>query len=218
MKLAILFVAGAILFSATAGRGIVLALTAAPPALANAVAASLPRCNAYASQLALLHLDIRRHKLEALLLALARSGRPEVRAAAMYLLGAYRMAGAAPFLVHNVDFVYQGGIIKGLPLVEVGARPGVAALVRIGMPGVRAILKVLPGVASPNRRRLMVLVMDGVEGRAVARFRLGRSLARATTAAQRANLTAALADIPPPVARHKVGSAARGSKTEKKRP
>ena len=119
----------------------------------------------------------------------------------IYLLGAMRVGRAAPAMVEGIALApHWHGLLRDAlppPFIIEGGYPAVPALVRVGMPSVRAILKVLPTERSALRRKLMVQVMVGVEGRAVARFRLRRLIAKATTAAAKTDLEAALRDVPP---------------------
>ncbi len=118
----------------------------------------------------------------------------------IYLLGAMRVARAAPAILEAIALAprWHGLLGDGIqPILLTGRYPAVSALISIGMPSVRAILKVLPTERSALRRKLMVQVMVGVEGRPVARFRLRRLIAKATTAAAKTDLEAALRDVPP---------------------
>ncbi|MGC9261524.1 MAG: hypothetical protein ACP5I8_15790 [Phycisphaerae bacterium] len=117
-------------------------------------------------------------------------------AAAMYLLGVYRVAEGVPILLANINFRYLPPKSSRIVIGPPGPHPAVWALDQIGMPSVRAILKTLPREAIAQKRQLMIRVMVGVEGSAVASFRVRRLLAAAKTGKQKANLAAALADIP----------------------
>ncbi len=122
----------------------------------------------------------------------------------MYVLGQIRAARCVPAMLAAIDLSPRWPGHKKtaifLPLGW-GYHPAVQFLVRIGEPSVRAILKVLPDETGALRRNLLVRVLVGVEGRAVTRFRLKRAIAKASTPAAKANLQAALRDVPPPAPR-----------------
>ncbi len=131
--------------------------------------------------------------------------RPE--AAIIHLLGCMRSGGAVPHLLKRITFSSAiplatfhlpdgGGIVDA---AFWGEHPAVNALISIGMPSVRAVLKALPTEVVPLRQRLMVQVLVVVEGQAVAKFRLKLLIAKAATAAVKTNLTAALIDVDAPM-------------------
>ena len=118
-------------------------------------------------------------------------------AAITHLLGRLRAEDAVSALLRRITFIsvindLGNGIVTAYSW---GHHPAVNALISIGPPSVRAILTMLPQETNPLRRRLMVKVLVGVEGRAVTRFRLRRAIAKAANASEGANLTAALAYI-----------------------
>ncbi len=139
-------------------------------------------------------------------LARGRQGANAARRAVclMYVLGQIRAARCVPAILAAIDLSPQWpGHKKTAIFIPLGwgYHPAVQFLVRIGQPSVRAILKVLPNETNTLRRKLMVRVLVGVEGRAVTRFRLKRAIVKASTAAVKANLQAALRDMPPPAPR-----------------
>jgi hypothetical protein len=121
-------------------------------------------------------------------------------AGSIYSLGYLRAIAAVPELLKRVAFANLVNEPKSRIVLGYlwGMYPAKRALISIGMPSVRAILKVLPTERSALRRKLMVQVLVGVEGRAVTKFRLRRLIAKATTAAAKTDLEAALRDVPPP--------------------
>ncbi len=158
--------------------------------------ARLPSYGERRTQRCVHNIGIRRHTLESLLIRESGPAKPNARAA-IYLLGLYRMSSAAPRLVEEITCFPLGEVVRPLPLVYLGRPfPAVNALISIGMPSVRAIIKILPQEANPLRRKLMVRVLIGVEGNAVTRFRLERAIAKAPNAIVKANLAAALDDVP----------------------
>ena len=131
-----------------------------------------------------------------LLVAECNSPHRETRLASILLIEFYRVSAGVPALLKCIDLRYMPPLSSMIYYAPMGPFPAEQALIRIGMPSVRAILKVLPTERSALRRKLMVPVMVGVEGRAVTNFRLRRAIAKATTAAAKANLKAALHDVP----------------------
>ncbi len=176
--------------------GAVPAKNGASPVSAQNVLAHLNATGKHSLQRCLYPLTLRRRKLEMFLLSMAKSSKPDVKASAIYLLGMYRIAGAVPRLIKDISFPYPQGIIKGLPLVIIGASPAANALTRIGMPSVKPIIAALQHGTQFRYRHTMVAILENVEGRPVARFRLKRAISEAPTAIEKSNLTAALAEIP----------------------
>jgi len=151
-----------------------------------------------ADQAPLEQLVKQRRKFAARLISGVESSNPARRAVSMYLLGVFRISQGAPVLIRKITFRFIPPKTSRSELGSSSFHPAVGSLSRIGMPSVRAILKVLPTEQGALRRKLMVQVLVGVEGRAVTRFRLRRGIARAPNAAAKANLEAALRDVPPP--------------------
>lgn len=133
-----------------------------------------------------------------LLVAECNSRRRETRLASILLFEAYRVSAGVPALLKCIDLRYTPPPSSRIYNAPMGPYPAARALIWIGMPSVQAILKVVPTERSALRRKLMVQVMVGVEGRAVTKFRLRRAIAKATEKAAKANLEAALHDVPPP--------------------
>ena len=116
----------------------------------------------------------------------------------MHLLGRLRAEEAMPELLRRITFVSIVHETKSRIVIAYlwGTHPAVNTLISIGMPSVVAIMKTLPQEINALRRKLMVRVLVGVEGSAVTRFRLKRAISKAANAKMKANLHAALRDIP----------------------
>ncbi len=156
---------------------------------------SMPGRSWEAEQPVLVAVWEKRRAVVSTLIQQAGSGQGAARAAAMYLLGLLRLPDAVPILIRNLGFRFVPPPPGHAELGPASFYPAESALVSIGMPSVRAILKLLPHENSPLRRKLMVRVLDGVEGRAVTQFRLRRAIKNASGPQIRANLQAALKDI-----------------------
>lgn len=116
------------------------------------------------------------------------------RRAAMFLMGIWRLSDGVPNLIQKItsQFVVPENAAQ---MVGPTHHPAVQALIRIGMPSIHAILKALPGESNALRRKLMVQVMIGVEGKAVSRFRLQGLKAKQQNPQFQAHLAAALKDL-----------------------
>lgn len=137
----------------------------------------------------------RRRIFAATLISGVKSSNSSRRAVAMYLLGVFRISEGVPILIQKITFRFIPPKTSRSELGPSSFNPAVESLSQIGMPSVRAILKMLPEETNPLRRELMVRVLVGVEGHAVTRFRLERAIAKALNAGAKANLQAALKGI-----------------------
>jgi len=114
-----------------------------------------------------------------------------VRAAAIYLIGRYRLSDGVDQLIQHIDFDSGAAPSRGPePLWE--EYPAVEALITIGQPSVPEVMDLLATDHNHLRRDLAVKVLRYVEGPEVADFLLRNYLAKEKDAQRRANLRDAL--------------------------
>ena len=115
----------------------------------------------------------------------------KVQAAAIYLIGRYRLSDGVNELVRRLDFDSGVRPTRGPePLYE--QYPAVEALITIGQPSIPAVMHVLATDRNDLRRRLAVKVLRYVEGPDVADFILRNAQAKEMDPARNANLGEAL--------------------------
>jgi len=132
----------------------------------------------------------RREMLAVLVKHLDTSRSQNVKAAAIYLIGRYRLSDGVNELIKRLDFDSGARPARGPePLWE--QYPAVEALITIGQPSVPAVKELLATDPNDLRRSLAVKVLRYVEGPDVADFILRNAQANETDAARNANLSEA---------------------------
>ncbi len=133
----------------------------------------------------------RSEMLAVLVKHLDTSSSKNVRAAAIYLIGRYRLSDGVDQLIQHIDFDSGATPSRGPePLWE--QYPAVEALITIGQPSVPAVMDLLASDRNHLRRDLAVKVLRYVEGPDVADFLLRNSQAKEKDAQRRANWRDAL--------------------------
>jgi len=115
--------------------------------------------------------------LGALLKQLGTSPSPNVKAAAIYMIGRHRLVEGVRDLLARIDFEppRPPGRAGAEPLWE--KYPAMEALITIGRPSIAPVIDMLASDENPLRRDLGVKVIRYAEDAGVARFLLDRSLA-----------------------------------------
>lgn len=111
------------------------------------------------------------------------------RVRAVQILGKFRAAEATEVLVRHVDKIIPETI---LGKTVSSLYPCVPALIKVGKPSSRAVLKELRKPMKGTRRLALAVVLAGVEGRQVGRFMLQHEIAKAKTPEERRNLQASM--------------------------
>ncbi|MDZ4821228.1 MAG: hypothetical protein SGJ20_19885 [Planctomycetota bacterium] len=115
----------------------------------------------------------------------------EVRCAAAFLLGYYRDEDAVHSLGQHLTLEYKSDRLwKRLP--RYGTYPAVEALVRIGKPSVREMLRILETSDDAHERALAARVIYYVEGDDLARLVVGFAAERQKDPAKKEKLLAAI--------------------------
>lgn len=112
-------------------------------------------------------------------------GDRSTRVRAVRTLGQFRAVEATQVLVRNIDRIMPE-IIDAKTISTIF--PCVPALIRIGKPASRAVLKELQKPMKKARRMALAVVLGGVEGRQVGRFMLQHEIAKSKTSQERHNL------------------------------
>ena len=119
---------------------------------------------------------------------------PNVRAAAIYLIGRHRLSSGVNILMDNLDFtIPTQTLAEPEPLWE--RYPAMEALITIGRPAVRATVELLATDTNDLRRNLAVKVVRYVEDAEIAEFILKRAHASESDPIRKANLKEALSRL-----------------------
>jgi len=133
----------------------------------------------------------RSEMLSVLVKHLDTSTSKNVQAAAIYLIGRYRLSDGVNELIRRLDFDSGVRPARGPePLYE--QYPAVEALITIGQPSIPPMMQLLATDRNDLRRRLAVKVLRYVDGPDVAEFILRNAQAKETEPARNANLAEAL--------------------------
>lgn len=119
----------------------------------------------------------------------------------IHVLGCMRASDAVPGILRQIELTVPWPGANGFhPLAgnQWGFHPAVRALIQIGLPSVKAILKDLPHEKDQVRRRLMGSVMLNVCGSRLAKFMLAQAITTQKTAAARKRIRSALNHVQNP--------------------
>lgn len=114
-----------------------------------------------------------------------------IQAAAIYLMGRYRLSEGIEELIQRIDFdAGENLLLSALPLWD--RYPAMEALINIGQPAVPAAVELLAKDMNDLRRDLAVKVIRYVGDAGIAGFILTRALATETDPNRKANLQDAI--------------------------
>lgn len=137
----------------------------------------------------------RRELLSALLKQAGTASSPVVQAAAIFLIGRYRLSDGAAELARRIDFAPPvQRIPEPEPLWE--KYPAMEALIAIGQPAIPQVIRLLAGDQNPLRRSLALKVLRYVDNDPdISRFRLKRAEAQEGDPGRKAMLGRALTEF-----------------------
>lgn len=122
---------------------------------------------------------------------LEESNPKEANFAIAYLLGFYRMEQSVPHLSKYIALkIEKIERVKALPLY--GEYPVVEALIRIGNPAIRQMIKNIESSDDEKVRKLSARVIRYVDGPEIAKFRLEKTIEKQSDPTKKSRLKAAL--------------------------